>query len=105
MPVRVRPAAVQAQTRNTDRFGRYGGEEFLVILNGTGTEAALHAIARTRGVTAELDWRDLAPDLRVTFSAGIATYNGSETAELLLSRADLGLYEAKRCGRNCSRAL
>jgi diguanylate cyclase len=98
-------AAVQAQTRNTDRFGRYGGEEFLVILNGTGTEAALHAIARTRGVTAELDWRDLAPDLRVTFSAGIATYNGSETAELLLSRADLGLYEAKRCGRNCSRAL
>jgi diguanylate cyclase (GGDEF)-like protein len=98
-------AAVQAHTRTTDRFGRYGGEEFLVILCGTGTEAALHAIARTRSATAGLDWRDLAPELRVTFSAGIATYNGSETAELLLSRADLGLYEAKRCGRNCSRAL
>ncbi|MBX3621042.1 MAG: GGDEF domain-containing protein [Rhizobacter sp.] len=97
--------AVQAQARNTDRFGRYGGEEFLVILHDSGTDAAQQAIARTRGVVADMDWRDLASDLHITFSAGIATYNGSETAELLLSRADLGLYEAKRAGRNCCRAL
>jgi diguanylate cyclase len=98
-------AAVQAQTRNTDRFGRYGGEEFLVILHDTTTEAAHLAIARTRGAVEKLDWQDLSPELRITFSAGIATFNGSESAELLLGRADLGLYEAKRCGRNCSRAL
>lgn len=98
-------AAVQAQARTTDRFGRYGGEEFLAILHDTSTDAALQAIARVRGVVSEMDWRELSPELRVTFSAGIATYNGSESAELLLSRADLSLYEAKRSGRNCSRAL
>ncbi|MET0333739.1 MAG: GGDEF domain-containing protein [Rhizobacter sp.] len=97
--------AVQRHARTTDRFGRYGGEEFLVILNDTSTEAALLAIERMRSAVAAIDWSNISPELRVTFSAGVATYNGSETVELLLSRADLGLYEAKRCGRNCSRAL
>lgn len=97
--------AVQRHARTTDRFGRYGGEEFLVILNDTSTDAALLAMERVRTAVARIDWSDISPDLRVSFSAGIATYNGSESAELLLSRADLGLYEAKRCGRNCSRAL
>lgn len=98
-------AAVQRQARTTDRFGRYGGEEFLVILNDAGTDAALQAIERIRAAVAQLDWSDVSPELRVTFSAGIATYNGAETVEMLLSRADLGLYEAKHCGRNCSRSL
>jgi diguanylate cyclase len=97
--------AVQRHARNTDRFGRYGGEEFLVILNDASTDAALLAIERMRTAVAAVDWGQVAPDLRITFSAGIATYNGSESVEVLLSRADLGLYEAKRCGRDCSRAL
>lgn len=97
--------AVQRHARNTDRFGRYGGEEFLVILNDTSTDAALQAIERMRSAIAKIDWSDISPELRVTFSAGIATYNGSETVEVLLGRADLGLYEAKHSGRNCSRAL
>lgn len=58
-----------------------------------------------RAAVATVDWTHLSPELRVTFSAGIATYNGNESVEVLLSRADLGLYEAKRSGRNCSRAL
>jgi diguanylate cyclase (GGDEF)-like protein len=98
-------ATVQRHARNTDRFGRYGGEEFLVILNDATTEAALQAIERMRAAVATVDWSHLSPELRVTFSAGIATYNGNESVEVLLSRADLGLYEAKRSGRNCSRAL
>jgi diguanylate cyclase (GGDEF)-like protein len=98
-------AVVQRHARTTDRFGRYGGEEFLIILNDTATDAALLAVERVRSAVAKIDWSDISPELRVTFSAGIASYNGSESMELLLSRADLGLYEAKRCGRNCSRAL
>ncbi|HEY0820337.1 MAG TPA: GGDEF domain-containing protein [Rhizobacter sp.] len=98
-------SVVQRHARTTDRFGRYGGEEFLIILNDTSAEAALQAVERVRAAVAKIDWSDISPDLRVTFSAGIASYNGSESVELLLSRADLGLYEAKRCGRNCSRAL
>ena len=97
--------AVQRHARTTDRFGRYGGEEFLIILNDATTDAALQAVERVRAAVAKLDWSDISPDLRVTFSAGIATYNGSESVEVLLGRSDLGLYEAKRCGRNCSRAL
>jgi diguanylate cyclase (GGDEF)-like protein len=98
-------AVVQRHARTTDRFGRYGGEEFLIILNDTATDAALLAVERVRSAVAKIDWSDISPELRVTFSAGVASYNGSESVELLLSRADLGLYEAKRCGRNCSRAL
>lgn len=98
-------AVVQRHARTTDRFGRYGGEEFLILLNDTSTEAALQAVERVRAAVAKIDWSDISPELRVSFSAGIATYNGSESVEVLLGRADLGLYEAKRCGRNCSRAL
>ncbi len=98
-------ATVQRGTRATDRFGRYGGEEFLIVLSDADTEAAMLALGRARSAVAAIDWSDMAPELRVTFSAGIATYNGNETAELLLSRTDLGLYAAKAAGRNCSRAL
>ncbi|MBL0727773.1 diguanylate cyclase [Piscinibacter sp. HJYY11] len=97
--------AVQRHARTTDRFGRYGGEEFLILLNDTSTEASLQAVERVRAAVAKIDWSDISPELRVTFSAGIATYNGTESVEVLLGRADLGLYEAKRSGRNCSRAL
>lgn len=97
--------AVQQHARTTDRFGRYGGEEFIVILNGTDTEEALLAVERMRTAVGAIDWADIAPVLRVSFSAGIATYNGSESAEVLLGRADLSLYDAKHRGRNCSRAL
>jgi len=97
--------AVQAQARNTDRFGRYGGEEFLLILTGVDLPQAEQAIERTRNTLAKVDWNEVAPGLRITFSAGIATYRENESAELLLGRADLGLYSAKHAGRNCARAV
>ena len=97
-------AAVQAQARTTDRFGRYGGEEFLLILTGADLAQAEQAVERTRQALAQVDWSVVAPGLRITFSAGIATYREKESAELLLGRADLGLYSAKHAGRNCTRA-
>lgn len=97
-------AAVQAQARTTDRFGRYGGEEFLLILTGADLAQAEQAVERTRQALAQVDWSSVAPGLRITFSAGIANYREKESAELLLGRADLGLYSAKHAGRNCTRA-
>ena len=97
-------AAVQAQARTTDRFGRYGGEEFLLILTGADLAQAEQAVERTRQALAQVDWSSVAPGLRITFSAGIANYREQESAELLLGRADLGLYSAKHAGRNCTRA-
>ena len=90
-----------ASMRNTDRLGRYGGEEFLMLLTATADEAAARVAAeRVREGTAGHDWAAVAPGLKVTVSAGVALCQPGETAEQLLDRADQALYVAKRGGRN-----
>lgn len=90
-----------ASMRATDRLGRYGGEEFLMLLTATADEAAARVAAeRVREGTAMHDWAVVAPGLHVTVSAGVALCQPGETAEHLLDRADQALYAAKREGRN-----
>ena len=90
-----------ASMRTTDRLGRYGGEEFLMLLTATADEAAARVAAdRVRVGTADHDWTAVAPGLKVTVSAGVALCQPGETAEQLLDRADQALYAAKREGRN-----
>jgi diguanylate cyclase (GGDEF)-like protein len=91
---------VHETMRTTDVFGRYGGEEFLLILVGTPPRTALEAVERIRLAVAGRDWRDIAPDARVTISAGVAGFAKGETVEQLLHRADQALYQAKKSGRN-----
>jgi diguanylate cyclase (GGDEF)-like protein len=91
---------VHETMRATDVFGRYGGEEFLLILVGTPPQTALEAVERVRLAVAARDWRAIVPDARVTMSAGIAGFRKGETVEQLLHRADLALYQAKHTGRN-----
>jgi diguanylate cyclase (GGDEF)-like protein len=86
--------------RDSDAFGRYGGEEFMLILGGTPPGAALPAVDRMRLGFATTDWDAIAPGLRVTVSAGVAGYRAGETISQLLCRADEALYEAKHAGRN-----
>jgi diguanylate cyclase (GGDEF)-like protein len=86
--------------RMTDVFGRYGGEEFLLILVGTQPPAALEAVERIRAAIEGRDWRAIVPDAGVTMSAGIAGFIKGESVEQLLHRADLALYQAKKAGRN-----
>jgi diguanylate cyclase len=93
-------SAVHDTMRSTDVFGRYGGEEFLLILVGTGTGAALEAVERIRTTIAMRDWRAIVPDAQVTMSAGVADFRKGDTVELLLHRADQALYQAKKAGRN-----
>ncbi len=97
-------SSVQQHTRSTDRFGRYGGEEFLMIFTNTDTEKAEVAIERIRASLTSVDWSPVAPGFNLTFSAGVASYHPGETPQQLLSRADQGLYGAKHAGRNCTRA-
>lgn len=93
--------AALASMRNTDRLGRYGGEEFLMLLTATADEAAARMAAeRVREGTAGHDWASVAPGLKVTVSAGVALCQPGETTEQLLDRADQALYAAKREGRN-----
>ena len=93
-------ASVRDTMRATDVFGRYGGEEFLMILVGASLALALEAMERIRAAVAAKNWSSTAPDLSVTLSAGIASFRKGESIEQLLHRADLALYQAKDAGRN-----
>jgi diguanylate cyclase len=89
-----------ANIRTVDRFGRYGGEEFLLLLPDTPNEAAARTLDRLRAIIAELDWSALSAGMAVTISAGVATLAPDETPDALLARADCALYAAKAGGRN-----
>jgi diguanylate cyclase (GGDEF)-like protein len=89
-----------ANIRNIDRFGRYGGEEFLLILPDTPHDAAARILDRQREIIAELDWSAFSPGMHVTISAGVATLVPGEAPDALLARADSALYAAKARGRN-----
>ena len=83
-------AAWHSALRQVDTLARYGGEEFTVLLPGADATAAWAVLERARAVT----------PLGQTFSAGVAQWDGSETSEHLIERADAALYAAKADGRN-----
>lgn len=88
--------------RQYDRAGRYGGEEFLVVLPGCGAESAYRVVERLRITIALNRFSTDQGDLGLTCSFGIATtreFPGLNTHELL-RRADSALYRAKDAGRN-----
>ena len=89
-----------ANIRDIDRFGRYGGEEFLLILPGAPADDATRSLDRLRAIIADLDWSAFSPGMQVTISAGVAALKPEETADTLLARADSALYAAKARGRN-----
>jgi diguanylate cyclase len=91
---------VFANIRNIDRFGRYGGEEFLLLLPDTSGDSAARSLDRLRAIIADLDWSAFSPGMRITISAGVATLRPDENADTFLARADRALYAAKAEGRN-----
>jgi diguanylate cyclase (GGDEF)-like protein len=96
---------VQAHMRVTDRFARWGGEEFVLLMPvTTPVESASLAVERIRSAVAAHAWTGIAAlpaDFRLTVSAGVATSVAGEPVEALVARADTALYQAKRAGRNC----
>ncbi|MEH2568455.1 diguanylate cyclase (GGDEF)-like protein [Bradyrhizobium sp. AZCC 2289] len=89
-----------ANIRAVDRFGRYGGEEFLLVLPDLAADNAIRALDRLRAIIADLDWSAFSPGMKVTISAGVATLRPNETPDSFLARADSALYAAKARGRN-----
>ncbi len=88
---------VRGVLRRTDTFGRYGGEEFVVLLPDTSADGAL--------TTAQAIHRALAQGhaLDNTVSIGVSVWRGpDDSAEQLLARADAAVYRAKAAGRNQS---
>lgn len=83
--------------RAVDIAGRYGGEEFLVVMPETGLDMAIGIAERVRLAVESLTWKH---PITVTISAGVAMWKAGETASGLIARADALLYEAKQGGRN-----
>ena len=92
--------AVGSHLRSTDVLARWGGEEFLLMLPETGVSEALQCVDRMRASLAEVSFDDIAPGLRLTFSAGLAACQPGESVEAVIELADQALYRAKQAGRN-----
>ncbi len=86
--------------RRTDLVGRYGGEEFIVVLPDTDWEQAVSIIDELRESFAGIRHQVAGSEFRVTFSAGVAGFPTFSDAVALARAADQALYTAKRTGRN-----
>lgn len=86
--------------RTTDTVGRYGGEEFTVLLVNPHEATVSAVLERMRTAVEQRNWDDVAAGLRVTISVGAAMWRPGESISQVLNRADAALYEAKNSGRN-----
>ncbi len=86
--------------RQTDVVGRYGGEEFAVIMVGANAENAQRAIDKVREAWEQLPHFSNGREFYSTFSAGVAAAPPHKTAAALSESADAALYSAKDAGRN-----
>jgi diguanylate cyclase (GGDEF)-like protein len=89
-----------AQLRAGDLFGRYGGEEFLLILPDTGRLEAIAVAERIRQAVAAAAFPQLPAAQAVTITVGVATWQNREEVAQLVARADEALYRGKQGGRN-----
>ncbi|WP_430883957.1 diguanylate cyclase [Fusibacter sp. JL216-2] len=90
---------IRKKTRRSDFIGRYGGEEFLLVLPGTDIERGNQIVDRLRSAIAEHAFVIHGHHVTMTVSCGVASYQG-QSMHQLIEEADKHLYEAKRLGRN-----
>lgn len=91
----------EPQIRLGDIFGRYGGEEFLLVLPMTELPTALSLAESIRGHLASTPLLEHPQPLTITASFGVAQIRPNESIDTWLIRADKALYRAKENGRNC----
>jgi diguanylate cyclase (GGDEF)-like protein len=91
----------QHHMREVDLLGRYGGEEFVVLLPETSLEGATQAAERLRRAVAEAVYKTGRGDINITISVGVAILPARfDSLTELIDQADSALYSAKRSGRN-----
>ncbi|HNK62590.1 MAG TPA: PAS domain S-box protein [Anaerolineales bacterium] len=98
----------RSELREADIFGRYGGEEFILLLPMTTAQQAFTLAERIRTQVAALRTPSDKGEVSITLSIGVIELNHStkrETAEDIFRRADIAMYAAKATGRNCTVVL
>jgi two-component system cell cycle response regulator len=99
--LRVISERMRKAVRPNDTVGRYGGEEFLVVLPGCQHETLLRVAERLRETVASEPVEFEGTDIPVTISIGATmAVEGAFSEHMLMKAADLGLYRAKQGGRN-----
>ena len=91
---------MQGAVRNFDTVGRYGGEEFLIIMDNANMDTALEIAERVRNRVAVSPVRTRSTEVPMTVSLGISELRDKDTVDSLVKRADEALYKAKHRGRN-----
>ena len=92
--------AVSAQLRVIDCFGRYGGEESVLLMPQTDLNGATLAAERLRCVIEQTNFDTVQSGTSISVSIGVAEFFDGESVAQLIARADLALYSAKNAGRN-----
>lgn len=91
---------LQQQLRSSDFVGRYGGEEFVVLLSGAGEQAAIQIADKLRRSIKAAPFRSRGQRVPVTISCGVGSFTADDTLEQVFERTDAALYEAKLQGRD-----
>jgi diguanylate cyclase (GGDEF)-like protein len=91
---------VQSSLRETDYFGRWGGEEFLIVATNQSPQQAFHLAERLRKKIEQHSFQEVG---HATASFGITNFAEKDQPRTIIRRADLALYEAKQSGRNAVR--
>jgi diguanylate cyclase (GGDEF)-like protein len=94
------PSIAGQGLRGVDVFGRFGGEEFLLVLPGTDLEGARRVAERVRAAVEAAQFPGLPAGRRVSVTVGVAERGAGEDIRALLKRADRALYAGKGAGRN-----
>jgi diguanylate cyclase (GGDEF)-like protein len=92
---------LQQRFRKSDSIGRYGGEEFAVVMPESNTQDATNIINEIRESFSNIQFFHEGKEFTVTLSAGLSGYPMHDDAEKINQAADEALYKAKENGRNC----
>ena len=100
MVIKALSNLLRHRLRNTDIIGRYGGEEFVVVLPECSLDKAVGVLEALSQDFSQLVFNGGSEEFSVSFSAGVATLNAYKSGGQAIEAADRALYQRKRAGRN-----
>lgn len=100
--LKVISKTIAARLREVDFFGRYGGEEFIVIMPNTHAEEAFKTLEKIRAAISSTAFNYKNEPLKITLSMGVTEFAVGDSIDDVVTRADKALYQAKAAGRNQS---